>query len=53
MGAPIDLGVRVLNTFITCGHGQRMGIFSGSGGGKSVLLSMLARNVVADVAVIG
>src|SRR4029079_155522 len=34
-------------------HGQRMGIFSGSGVGKSVLLSMLARNVVADVAVIG
>src|SRR6195256_1470298 len=53
VGAPIDLGVRALNTFITCCHGQRMGIFSGSGIGKSVLLSMLARNVVADVAVIG
>jgi flagellum-specific ATP synthase len=53
VGAPIDLGVRALNTFMTSCHGQRMGIFSGSGVGKSVLLSMLARNVVADVAVIG
>jgi flagellum-specific ATP synthase len=53
VGAPLDLGVRALNTFITCCRGQRMGIFSGSGVGKSVLLSMLARNVVADVTVIG
>jgi flagellum-specific ATP synthase len=53
VGAPLDLGVRVLNTFITCCRGQRMGIFSGSGVGKSVLLSMLARNVEADVSVIG
>jgi flagellum-specific ATP synthase len=53
VGAPIDLGVRALNAFMTSCHGQRMGIFSGSGVGKSVLLSMLARNVVADVAVIG
>jgi flagellum-specific ATP synthase len=53
IGSAIDLGVRALNAFITCCHGQRMGIFSGSGVGKSVLLSMLARNVVADVAVIG
>jgi flagellum-specific ATP synthase len=53
VGAPLDLGVRALNTFITCCRGQRMGIFAGSGVGKSVLMSMLARNVAADVSVIG
>ncbi|HLH97333.1 MAG TPA: flagellar protein export ATPase FliI [Xanthobacteraceae bacterium] len=53
VGGPLDLGVRALNTFVTCCRGQRMGIFSGSGVGKSVLLSMLARNVAANVSVIG
>ncbi|MFZ0846118.1 MAG: FliI/YscN family ATPase, partial [Pseudolabrys sp.] len=53
VGEPLDLGVRALNTFLTVCRGQRMGIFSGSGVGKSVLLSMLARNVAADVSVIG
>ena len=53
VGEPIDLGVRALNGFVTCCKGQRMGIFAGSGVGKSVLLSMLARNTTCDVSVIG
>ncbi|MFF8800851.1 MULTISPECIES: flagellar protein export ATPase FliI [unclassified Methylobacterium] len=53
VGPPLDLGVRCINTFLTMCRGQRMGIFAGSGVGKSVLLSMLARYTAADVAVIG
>ncbi len=49
----IDLGVRAINCFLTTCRGQRMGIFSGSGVGKSTLLSMLARYTEADVNVIG
>ena len=53
VGAPIDMGVRVMNTFTTMCEGQRMGIFAGSGVGKSVLMSMLVRNSTSDVAVVG
>ena len=49
----IDLGVRVLNSFTTCCRGQRMGIFAGSGVGKSVLMGMLARHSEAEIIVIG
>jgi len=53
VGEKLDLGIRAMNTFTTCCAGQRMGIFSGSGVGKSTLLSMLARNSNADAIVIG
>jgi flagellum-specific ATP synthase len=53
VGQKLDLGIRALNAFATCCAGQRMGIFSGSGVGKSTLLSMLARNSDADAIVIG
>lgn len=53
VGDPLELGVRCLNTFTTLCEGQRMGIFAGSGVGKSVLMSMLARNTNVDVSIIG
>ncbi len=49
---PLDLGVRVINGLLTVGCGQRVGVFSGSGVGKSVLLGMIARKTRADVNVI-
>lgn len=52
LGPRLDLGVRVLNCFATCRQGQRLGLFSGSGIGKSSLLAMLARHTACDVAVI-
>ncbi len=53
VGEHLDLGVRAVNSFLATCRGQRMGIFSGSGVGKSVLLSMMARYTEADVSVIG
>jgi flagellum-specific ATP synthase len=49
---PLSTGVRAIDGLLTCGRGQRMGIFSGSGVGKSVLLGMMARYTAADVIVI-
>ena len=49
---PVDLGVRAVNALLTCGRGQRLGIFAGSGVGKSALLGMIARHARADVNVI-
>jgi len=49
---PLPLGVRALDGFLTVGRGQRLGIFAGSGVGKSTLLGMIARNTAADVNVI-
>ena len=49
---PLPLGIRAIDSCLTCGKGQRLGIFSGSGVGKSVLLGMIARNTEAEVNVI-
>jgi flagellum-specific ATP synthase len=50
---PLDLGLRSINGLLTCGKGQRIGIFAGSGVGKSVLLGMIARHTEANINVIG
>jgi flagellum-specific ATP synthase len=50
---PLSTGVRVIDGLLTCGIGQRIGIFAGSGVGKSVLLGMMARYTSADVTVVG
>ncbi|HET6238578.1 MAG TPA: hypothetical protein VFE41_27015 [Acetobacteraceae bacterium] len=52
LGPRIDLGVRAVDLFATCRQGQRLGLFAGSGVGKSTLLGMLARQAVCDVAVL-
>ena len=49
----LDVGVRAINNLLTVGRGQRMGLFAGSGVGKSVLLGMMARYTSADVIVVG
>ncbi len=53
IGGKLDLGIRAINVFLTCCKGQRMGIFAGSGIGKSTLMAMMARNTDADAIVIG
>ena len=50
---PLPLGVRCLDTMTPCGRGQRIGIFAGSGVGKSTLMGMMARGTKADVVVVG
>lgn len=50
---PLDVGVRAINALLTIGRGQRIGLFAGSGVGKSVLMGMMARYTSADVIVVG
>ena len=50
---PIGTGIRAIDGLLTCGKGQRIGIFGGSGVGKSTLLGMMSRNTSADISVIG
>lgn len=50
---PLDVGIRSINALLTVGHGQRIGLFAGSGVGKSVLLGMMTRFTEADVIVVG
>ena len=49
----LDVGVRAINSLLTVGRGQRLGLFAGTGVGKSVLLGMMARYTSADVIVVG
>lgn len=53
IAAPLGTGVRAIDALLTCGRGQRLGLFGGSGVGKSTLLGMMARATEADVSVIG
>src|SRR5246127_5564704 len=50
---PLGTGIRVLDALLTVGRGQRVGIFGGSGVGKSTLIGMMTRNTEADVTVVG
>ncbi|MEM8769402.1 MAG: flagellum-specific ATP synthase FliI, partial [Pseudomonadota bacterium] len=51
--APLDVGVRSINALLSLGRGQRVGLFAGSGVGKSVLLGMMTRHTAADIVVVG
>lgn len=53
ISTPLAMGIRAIDSLLTCGRGQRVGIFAGSGVGKSTLLGMIARNTDADINVIG
>jgi FliI/YscN family ATPase len=53
INAPLPTGVRAIDAMLTCGRGQRLGVFAGSGVGKSTLLGMMTRYTAADVVVIG
>ena len=53
VATPLDVGVRVINSCLTVGRGQRLGIIAGSGVGKSMLLSMMSRFTEADIVVVG
>lgn len=50
---PLDVGIRAINSLLTVGKGQRIGLFAGSGVGKSVLLGMMTRFTTADIVVVG
>jgi flagellum-specific ATP synthase len=50
---PLDVGIRAINSLLTVGRGQRIGLFAGSGVGKSVLLGMMARYTSAEIIVVG
>ncbi|TAH51555.1 MAG: flagellar protein export ATPase FliI [Betaproteobacteria bacterium] len=50
---PLDVGIRAINALLTVGRGQRLGLFAGSGVGKSVLIGMMARYTAADIIVVG
>ncbi len=50
---PLDVGVRAINAMLTLGRGQRVGLFAGSGVGKSTLLGMMTRHTTADITVVG
>ena len=53
VSAPLDVGIRAINSLFTVGQGQRMGLFAGSGVGKSKLLGMMTRYTQADVVIVG